>query len=200
MLTDDEILGASASDKEHPPSELKELESREVSTETKKTEKEKSSFASTDDSSCSEDSEADYESKSRGFVTEMKEEELRKFCEKKKKARPGLASVRAAINGKLVKSNSIFEEPSKSVPLPREAGVINIKFSERKFPTPARESSHLEEQEVTFSFVIQTDVTETRACNIDIRLSSGFRSKRRRGAKSASTRMTCGQKSAIRSG
>ncbi|XP_076685060.1 dynein axonemal assembly factor 4 [Andrena cerasifolii] len=153
LLTDDEILGGSASAKEHPPSELKELEhnvseeSREVSTETKKVEEEKSFLASTDDSSCSEDSEADYKSKSRSFVTEMKGDELRKFCEKKKKARPGLASVRAAINGKLVKSNSIFEEPSKPVPLPREAGVINIKFSERKFPTPARESSHLEEQE-----------------------------------------------------
>jgi hypothetical protein len=44
--------------------------------------------------------------------------------------------------------NRIFDEPAKTIPLPRKSGTINITFSERVFPTPARESSHAEEQEV----------------------------------------------------
>ncbi|XP_026667648.1 dynein assembly factor 4, axonemal-like [Ceratina calcarata] len=64
-----------------------------------------------------------------------------------KKRRPGLDAVKAAIEGNFFKKNSIFEEPEKSVPLPRKAGTINVTFSDRKFPTPARESSHVEEQE-----------------------------------------------------
>ncbi|XP_076282696.1 dynein axonemal assembly factor 4 [Lasioglossum baleicum] len=88
----------------------------------------------TDDSSSSEDSDDNDESKS---------VELRK----KKNPRPGWESVQAAINGKLIKRNSIFDEPSKSVPFPRKKGTISVTFSDRKFPTPARESSHLEEQE-----------------------------------------------------
>lgn len=46
-----------------------------------------------------------------------------------------------------MKKNKIFEINDKNTPKTRESGTINIKFSERIFPTPARESHHLEEQE-----------------------------------------------------
>nr|XP_003706781.1 PREDICTED: dyslexia susceptibility 1 candidate gene 1 protein homolog isoform X1 [Megachile rotundata] len=89
-----------------------------------------------DDNSCSEDSESDYELRSGSSTGKIEG-----------KSRPGLESVKAVIEGKLPKRNSIFEEPSISVPLPRKNGTINVTFSERTFPTPARESHHLEEQE-----------------------------------------------------
>ncbi|KAI4487066.1 hypothetical protein M0802_012055 [Mischocyttarus mexicanus] len=50
-------------------------------------------------------------------------------------------------SGKPQRLNQIFDEPNKSVPLPRKNTTINIKFSERTFPTPARESHLIEEQE-----------------------------------------------------
>ncbi|XP_006613936.1 dynein assembly factor 4, axonemal-like [Apis dorsata] len=96
--------------------------------------------------SCSEESESDYETSSHCSVQEMNKNDIKKFYNKKQK-RPGLETVKAAIRGNILKRNNIFEEPSKSVPLPRKMGIINITFSERKFPTPARESSHVEEQE-----------------------------------------------------
>lgn len=130
--------------------QIQEDKNPEVNEKTKVTEKESSFFDSTDSSS--DDSESEVEYKLHNFVNETNGKELRKFREKTKNTRPGLASVKAAINGKPVRRNNIFEEPSKSVPLPRKNCTINVTFSERKFPTPARESSHLEEQEVFFSF------------------------------------------------
>ncbi|XP_076172457.1 dynein axonemal assembly factor 4 [Ptiloglossa arizonensis] len=125
--------------------QIQEDKNPEVNEKTKVTEKESSFFDSTDSSS--DDSESEVEYKLHNFVNETNGKELRKFREKTKNTRPGLASVKAAINGKPVRRNNIFEEPSKSVPLPRKNCTINVTFSERKFPTPARESSHLEEQE-----------------------------------------------------
>lgn len=104
------------------------------------------------DTSCSEESESDYEISSHSSVQEMNKNDIKKFYNKKQK-RPGLETVEAAIKSNILKRNNIFEEPSKSVPLPRKMGIINITFSERKFPTPARESSHVEEQEVLFLFI-----------------------------------------------
>ncbi|CAL7943177.1 unnamed protein product [Xylocopa violacea] len=99
-----------------------------------------------DDTSCSEDSESDYEFRSYGSMDETKKKRTREIYEKRK-GRPGLDAVKAALNGNVLKRNNIFDEPSKSVPLPRKMGTINVTFSERVFPTPARESSHIEEQE-----------------------------------------------------
>ncbi|XP_046142138.1 LOW QUALITY PROTEIN: dynein axonemal assembly factor 4-like, partial [Osmia bicornis bicornis] len=64
---------------------------------------------------------------------------------KKKKTRTGIR--KSGHRREAREESSIFEEPSKSVPLPRRNGTINVTFSERAFPTPARESHHLEEQE-----------------------------------------------------
>ncbi|XP_076246872.1 dynein axonemal assembly factor 4 [Calliopsis andreniformis] len=154
-MTDDEIFGDSSFRKNASECNASKAESfndtqqkeKMVEVYSEKKEKEKSIFDSAGDSSSSEDSESDCEIKSPGLIKKMSEEELRKFYEKKRNVRPGLASVKAAIKGKLVKRNSIFDEPSKSIPLPRKSGTIDVMFSERKFPTPARESAHLEEQE-----------------------------------------------------
>lgn len=105
------------------------------------------------DISCSEESESDYESSSHSSIQEMNKNDIKKLYNKKQK-RPGLETVKSVIRGNILKRNNIFEEPSKSIPLPRKMGIINITFSERKFPTPARESSHVEEQEVLFLFII----------------------------------------------
>ncbi|XP_076639186.1 dynein axonemal assembly factor 4 [Colletes latitarsis] len=117
-----------------------------INEESKMSEKEESFFDGKDDSS-SEDSESEREFKLDSSVQEMNEKELRRFYEKKNKTKVRLESVKAAINNKRVTKDSIFEDPSKSVPLPRKSSTINVTFSDRKFPTPARESSYLEEQE-----------------------------------------------------
>ncbi|XP_043494223.1 dynein axonemal assembly factor 4-like [Polistes fuscatus] len=54
---------------------------------------------------------------------------------------------RILTSGKPQRMNQIFDEPNKAVPLPRKNATINIKFSERTFPTPARESHLIEERE-----------------------------------------------------
>lgn len=158
-MTNDEIFGDNGSKKGARSSEKKEV----VFNESEATESVDDAEGEENAIEYKKDAEVQPESKNSNIETnkmnteksllveEMDEEELRKFYEKKRKTRPGLASVKAAIEGKRVKRNSIFEEPSKSIPLPRQRGTINVTFSERKFPTPARESSQLEEQEVFFS-------------------------------------------------
>lgn len=42
----------------------------------------------------------------------------------------------------------IFEQNGVAIPRPRKSCSIDVTFTERPFPTPARESHHLEEQEV----------------------------------------------------
>ncbi|XP_076659267.1 dynein axonemal assembly factor 4 [Halictus rubicundus] len=147
-LTDDEVLGTATiteviedevPEPEKAPSnsnENKNVDDGKIVELKEENEniKQKNKEETTDDSSSSEDSDENDKSKS-------------VILSKKKNSRPGWESVQAAINGKLVKRNSIFDEPSKSVPLPRKKGAISVTFSDRKFPTPARESSHLEEQE-----------------------------------------------------
>lgn len=107
----------------------------------------KDDFINKNDTSCSEDSDSDFDAEKA-----INKKNLDMVYEKEQKRRPGLEAVKAAIQGNILKRNNIFEEPSKSVPLPRKTGTINITFSERKFPTPARESSHVEEQEVLFFY------------------------------------------------
>ncbi|XP_015115383.1 dynein assembly factor 4, axonemal [Diachasma alloeum] len=50
------------------------------------------------------------------------------------------------LRGKYRGRMEIFDDTS--APMPRQCGMINVTFSERMFPTPARESNRLEEQEV----------------------------------------------------
>lgn len=111
-------------------------------------EKRDDSIINKNNTSCSQDSDSDSD-----IVKATNKKDLSKVYEKQQKRRPGLEAVEAAIQGKILKRNNIFEEPSKSVPLPRKTGTINVTFSERKFPTPARESSHVEEQEVLFFYI-----------------------------------------------
>jgi murein DD-endopeptidase MepM/ murein hydrolase activator NlpD len=108
--------------------------------------------------SCSGDSESDYEisypkSMKNPLIKEMDQKSLRKFYARMKKQKPDQDLIDRVLKNKYSKINRIFDEPEKAIPLPRRNGTINITFSERAFPTPARESSHLEEQEVSYTFL-----------------------------------------------
>ena len=80
----------------------------------------------------------------------MDEKQLHKFCKKKDHVlkRNKQDIIQRFLNKKPHTLNKIFDDPKKSLPLPRKCGTIRVAFSERVFPTPARESSHIQEQEV----------------------------------------------------
>lgn len=110
-------------------------------------------------SSCSEDSESDeeiaFKSPTNSLVKEMDQKSLQKFYARMKKQRPDRDLIDRILKGRYSKINPIFDEPTKVVPLPRKSGTISVTFSERAFPTPARESFYVEEQEVrVFSIII----------------------------------------------
>ncbi|KAG7205374.1 hypothetical protein KM043_007370 [Ampulex compressa] len=102
------------------------------------------------DDDSSEDSESDHEGNSgestawSSVVEGVGKSEMRR---KKKGGKPGQRVVDVPSKGKSLERCNIFSEPTKAVPLPRKTATINVSFSERVFPTPARESSHLDEQE-----------------------------------------------------
>ncbi|XP_077279421.1 dynein axonemal assembly factor 4 [Temnothorax americanus] len=103
-------------------------------------------------SSCSEDSKSDDEitsskSSTNSLVKEMDKKSLQKFYRKMKKQRPDQDLIDRILKDRYPKINQIFDEPTKAIPLPRKSGTINVTFSERAFPTPARESAFVEEQE-----------------------------------------------------
>ncbi|XP_012225171.2 dynein axonemal assembly factor 4-like isoform X1 [Linepithema humile] len=99
-------------------------------------------------SSTSEDSESDYEtvSSTNALIKKMDRNSLQKFA-KTKKQRSEHDLIDKILKNRYSRINQIFDEPAKTIPLPRKSATINITFSERVFPTPARESSHAEEQE-----------------------------------------------------
>lgn len=112
-------------------------------------------------SSYSEDSESDdkitsSKSSMNSLVKEMDQKSLQKFYKKTKKQTSGRDLINRILKGRYPKINQIFDEPTKAVPLPRRSGTINVTFSERAFPTPARESSFIEEQEVRVSSIINS--------------------------------------------
>ncbi|XP_046424093.1 dynein axonemal assembly factor 4-like isoform X1 [Neodiprion fabricii] len=109
-----------------------------------------------DSSSSSEVSESDCTtgetssfSTTQSFIKEMNEKRLKKFYSERaeKSPKPGKQIIKNVLTQKNFKANTIFDEPKKAIPLPRQNGIINVKFSERTFPTPARESHQVEEQE-----------------------------------------------------
>lgn len=96
----------------------------------------------------STDSESDYERDS--CDRSIKSETLSESSSSKNTRTRKRELIDRILRGKQRRFNRIFDEPNKAVPLPRKNGTINVKFSERTFPTPARESHLLEEQEVRF--------------------------------------------------
>lgn len=123
------------------------------------------------DSKCDEDTEnsdSEFEdknyfnnSKTGCLIKEMNEKDLQKFCKKKENElqREKMLKdrnrevIQRFLNRKTTKMNKIFDDPYKSVPLPRKSCTINVTFTERAFPTPARESCHLQEQEVNIPII-----------------------------------------------
>ncbi|KAL0119593.1 hypothetical protein PUN28_007794 [Cardiocondyla obscurior] len=100
----------------------------------------------------SEDSESDNEiasckSSSNSLIIEMDEDSSQKFKTEEEKQIPGKDLVNRILKGQYPKINRIFDEPKKAIPLPRKSGSISVTFSERAFPTPARESAFAKEQE-----------------------------------------------------
>ncbi|KAF7399627.1 hypothetical protein HZH68_008219 [Vespula germanica] len=93
----------------------------------------------------STDSESDSDHES--YDKSIKDKILRKSSSLKNVRTRGQELIDRILSGKPRKLNQIFDEPNKAVPLPRKNGTINITFSERTFPTPARESHLIEEQE-----------------------------------------------------
>ncbi|XP_011054450.1 PREDICTED: dyslexia susceptibility 1 candidate gene 1 protein homolog [Acromyrmex echinatior] len=103
-------------------------------------------------SSYSEDSESNeevtsFKSSTNSLVKKMNQKLSQKFCTKTKKQGSDRDLIDRILESRYPKINQIFDEPTKAVPLPRRSGTINVTFSERAFPTPARESSFIEEQE-----------------------------------------------------
>ncbi|KAG5325072.1 DAAF4 factor, partial [Acromyrmex heyeri] len=103
-------------------------------------------------SSYSEDSESNeevtsFKSSTNSLVKKMDQKLSQKFYTKTKKQGSDRDLIDRILKSRYPKINQIFDEPTKAIPLPRRSGTINVTFSERAFPTPARESSFIEEQE-----------------------------------------------------
>lgn len=126
----------------------------------KKTTKNLSKDVNFEERSSSEDSDSDEiissKSSTNSLVKEVDQKSLQKFYTKTKKQRPGRDLIDRILKSRYPKINQIFDEPTKAVPLPRRSGTINVTFSERAFPTPARESSFVEEQEVCISLTVNS--------------------------------------------
>ncbi|XP_020710440.2 dynein axonemal assembly factor 4-like [Athalia rosae] len=104
--------------------------------------------STSDDSDCST-TDNTCQSTTQSFIKRLNQKRLEKFYKGKAKSQSGPRKTFTS-NGSahmLFKKNAIFDEPKKAVPLPRKTGTIDITFSERMFPTPARESHQVEEQE-----------------------------------------------------
>ncbi|XP_012058634.1 PREDICTED: dyslexia susceptibility 1 candidate gene 1 protein homolog [Atta cephalotes] len=131
---------------------LNENIGKKADVEIKETTNMSKNFNFAEYSSYSEDSESNEEitsskSSTNSLVKKMDQKFLQKFCTKTKKQRSDRDLIDRILESRYPKINQIFDEPTKAIPLPRRSGTINVTFSERAFPTPARESSFIEEQE-----------------------------------------------------
>ncbi|XP_034947682.1 dynein assembly factor 4, axonemal-like [Chelonus insularis] len=87
---------------------------------------------------------------SSSIIEELSNDKNSEVTQKKldKDRQRGKEIIDRILSGKYpIHKKSIFENSDVSIPTPRQCGRISITFSERAFPTPARESYHLEEQE-----------------------------------------------------
>lgn len=113
------------------------------------------SASSLEDSEIDSDLESSCGSTTEAFIRKINAKRTKKFYKDKTKSENstgGKLSVGKVLTQRTFKTNVIFDEPKKTVPLPRKNGIIDVKFSERRFPTPARESNQVEEQEVSIGY------------------------------------------------
>lgn len=103
------------------------------------------------ESNCSSDSDQTPCKSSRRLIKVMTKTSSRKFYSTMKKETSDHDLIDRILKDRYSRMSRIFDEPAKSVPLPRRNGTINITFSKRIFPTPARESVYAEEQEVCYN-------------------------------------------------
>ncbi|XP_015587582.1 dynein assembly factor 4, axonemal-like [Cephus cinctus] len=102
-----------------------------------------------DNISKDEDDHSHTQKRKNSLVEEMNEKSLNAFYKEKEKeySRGSKELIERLLKGKPLRRGGIFCDAEKAIPLPRKSGTISVKFSERAFPTPARESHQLEEQE-----------------------------------------------------
>ncbi|XP_043284788.1 dynein axonemal assembly factor 4-like [Venturia canescens] len=106
-------------------------------------------------SSDSSDSDSDTQTWNNSKVSFGADEKVRReFVRRKKREMKnrGKEIVRRVLSNEKNKflgknREGIFEQNGVAIPRPRKSCTIDVKFTERQFPTPARESIHLEEQE-----------------------------------------------------
>lgn len=124
------------------------LEIKEIKNPCKNSNFFKKSFSGSEDSSESDNEKAFNKSSTNSLAKKMDQKPLHKSYIKTKNPKSTEDVINKKRTSQYFKMNGIFDESAKAIPLLRKNGTINISFSERAFPTPARESSHDKEQEV----------------------------------------------------
>lgn len=85
-------------------------------------------------------------------MTEEQEDEQKSLTSSETEAEEEEEEEVSGLSGKKYVNGEIVDFSEEKKPDIRKSGTIIIKFSERVFPSPARESTFLQEQEVRRSF------------------------------------------------